>query len=181
MTLSAAPLTHTIPVTSLPADGREVAVTATPGECAAIAENFGLVACNSLKAVITLGRAGGPLITVQGHIDAEVVQECCVTLEPVTNQVDADFALTFTLDPERSQSEVEIDVDDADPPEAVENGEIDVGALACEHLALNLDPYPRKPGAAFATASSGDGDDLPPAVNSPFAVLSGLNNGKNGG
>ena len=39
------------------------------------------------------------------------------------------------------------DEDDADP---IENGWIDLGEVVAETLALDLDPYPRKPGEAFA-------------------------------
>jgi len=36
-----------------------------------------------------------------------------------------------------------------DPPDPIINGQIDLGALAAEFLVLNLDLYPRKPGATF--------------------------------
>ena len=42
-----------------------------------------------------------------------------------------------------------------DPPDEIVNGRIDLGALTAEFLALALDPYPRKPGAA-SRARRGD-------------------------
>jgi hypothetical protein len=36
-----------------------------------------------------------------------------------------------------------------DPPDPIIHGQIDLGALAAEFLALNLDLYPRKPGVTF--------------------------------
>ena len=36
-----------------------------------------------------------------------------------------------------------------DPRDPIMNGQIDLGALAAEFLALNLDLYPRKPGVTF--------------------------------
>lgn len=175
-----APLRLAIPVTSLPAGGRDVSITATADECAAIAADFGLLGCTALTASFTITKAGGPLIAVQGQIDADVEQECCVSLKPVTNHVRADVALTFTLSPDRAASEVEIDPDDVDPPEPVENGEIDIGALACEHLALNIDPYPRSPGAAFSDQLTIE-DAEPAAPNTPFAALAALKKGENSG
>ena len=65
---------------------------------------------------------------------------------------------------------------DSDPPEPVEDGHIDLGAVAAEFLALGLDPYPRKPGIAF----SGDGlvaeqDEAPEEKpDNPFAALARL-------
>jgi hypothetical protein len=46
------------------------------------------------------------------------------------------------------------------------DGRIDLGAIAAEHLALGLDPYPRAPGAEFA-------DHIEDAARetSPFAAL----------
>jgi hypothetical protein len=58
---------------------------------------------------------------------------------------------------------------DRDPPDPIENGAIDLGALAAEFFALGLDPYPRKPGAEFAAVS--DPQDV---AERPFDVLKKL-------
>ena len=39
---------------------------------------------------------------------------------------------------------------DYEPPDEIVNGQIDLGALTAEFLALGLDPYPRKPGVDFS-------------------------------
>lgn len=57
---------------------------------------------------------------------------------------------------------------DEDPPDLIVDGRIDLGALAAEFLALGLDPYPRKPGAAFEPGEEEAGRD------SPFAALARL-------
>ena len=54
---------------------------------------------------------------------------------------------------------------DEDEPDPVIDGKIDLGALAAEFFALGLDPYPRKPGAAFE-----QGAECAPA-DSPFSAL----------
>ncbi len=172
------PLSHSIPVTSLPADGRSVTLNATEEECADLARDFALIACNSLCASFRVSQAGGPLIAVQGRVEAEVVQECCVTLKPVTDKVQAEFSEIFTLDADQAAREIEIDVDDADPPEPVDGGEIDLGVLASEHLALNLDPYPRDPAAQFLDVIEDDGSDDEGGTESPFAALKALKTAK---
>ena len=48
------------------------------------------------------------------------------------------------------------------------NGQIDLGALTAEFLALGLDPYPRKPGVDFSYQDPADEKD------SPFAALGKL-------
>ncbi|PIK68854.1 metal-binding protein, partial [Methylobacterium frigidaeris] len=98
-----------------------------------------------------------------GTVEAALTQTCVVTLEPfdgtVTEEVDVDFADqdAFAGTP----------AEDADIPDPIVNGRIDLGSLTAEFLALGLDPYPRKPGVAF---------DLPAAEEeeTPFAALQGL-------
>jgi hypothetical protein len=63
---------------------------------------------------------------------------------------------------------------DEDPPDPIIDGRIDLGALAAEFLALGLDPYPRKPGAAF------EGAEPEPERDSPFAALARLRGGEGG-
>ncbi len=60
--------------------------------------------------------------------------------------------------------EIEIDLEADDPPDLLESDVIDLSGYAVEHLSLDLDPFPRKPGAEFVTPA--DDADL-----SPFAVL----------
>ena len=57
--------------------------------------------------------------------------------------------------------------EDEEVPELLEGDEIDLGGYVVEHLALEIDPFPRKPGVVFE----------PPAdteERSPFAVLKRL-------
>jgi Large ribosomal RNA subunit accumulation protein YceD len=99
-------------------------------------------------------------VRVRGEVYAEVTQTCVVTLEPieaiVREAVDVRFAEPAQ---EHRRGNLDapgvaelIDLDSDDPPDAIENGRIDLGALAAEFLALGLDPYPRKPGAVLDPA-----------------------------
>ncbi|HQT52251.1 MAG TPA: DUF177 domain-containing protein, partial [Phenylobacterium sp.] len=54
-----------------------------------------------------------------------------------------------------------------DPPDVLADEEIDLSAYLIEQLALEIDPFPRKPGAVFEYAP--DTTDL-----SPFAALKKL-------
>ena len=51
---------------------------------------------------------------------------------------------------------------DEDEPDPIIGGKIDLGALAAEFFALGLDPWPRKPGAAFQWPDD-EGTPHPPA------------------
>jgi hypothetical protein len=55
-----------------------------------------------------------------------------------------------------------------DPPDSIIHGQIDLGALAAEFLALNLDLYPRKPGVTFENMYVGGEAS---GTDSPFAGL----------
>ena len=170
------PLTHSIPVTAISPKGRDIAISASASECLDIAAECGLERVGRLEATFHISKGAGPLLAVQGHISADIVQTCGVSLESVPAVVEAEIALTYTLDAIKSRVEVDVDLIDEDPPEPVLDGQIDVGALAIEHLVLNLNPYPRAPEAAFDAQKwheTENSSDESASVN-PFAALSKL-------
>lgn len=62
--------------------------------------------------------------------------------------------------------------DAEDPPEPLTDGAVDAGEAIAEQLALELDPFPRAPGAVFKGFSSPrEGDDR---SGGPFAALARL-------
>ena len=170
-----APLTHSVPVTALSALGRHVSIKATETELAAVASACGLISAKSLCAEFQVTQGAGSLLAVQGSLEGDVVQACCVTLEPVAEHVEGEIVLTYTLDPAASGLEVDIIIDDEDPPEPVTDGHIDFGAIVVEHLVLNLDPYPRAPEARFNTEALEISEETPKSGRiSPFSVLENL-------
>lgn len=175
------PLTSVIPVTDLPAHGRDVSIKARPKERTGIAETCDLAAVDDFSAEFHIAKSTGDLLVVSGKIQADVTQTCSVTLEPVHNRVEADISQVFTLNPAFDEEEVDITVDDVDPPEPVIDGVIDFGAFAMEHLILNLDPYPRSGNARFDQEIWGkDDDDEDSQASNPFAALAALKNPENG-
>lgn len=137
-------------------------------QLAAIARVIGVDALKSLTAEVTVTpwQDGAEL---RGRFNAEVTQTCGVTLDPLEQEVRGDFFVRIL--PAGSQNlpseDAEIDLEADDPPDALEGDEIDLAACVVEHLALEIDPFPRKPDAVFE----------PPAAQeetSPFAVLKGL-------
>jgi Large ribosomal RNA subunit accumulation protein YceD len=97
-----------------------------------------------------------------------------VTLDPIESEIDEPFNLVFEPLPEQSEGDVRAvkHIDDADPPEPLQDGKIDLGIVAIEHLILGIDPYPRKPGAVFEAPPAGE-----PPTN-PFAALAALKKDK---
>ena len=169
-------LSHFIPVTAISPKGRDVAIVSSPTERRDIAGECGLLEVGRLEATFQITKGAGPLLAVRGRISADVIQTCGVSLEPVPAVVDAEIALTYTLDAIKSRVEVDVDLVDEDPPEPVLDGQIDLGALVVEHLVLNLNPYPRAPEAAFDAQKwleTENSSDETGSTN-PFAALSKL-------
>ena len=90
---------------------------------------------------------------MQGRWRAQIVQTCSATAEPF----DTDLAGEFTVRAVPADSaaavpgdaEVSVDPDADDPPDLIKGDRIDVAAYVVEHLALEIDPFPRRPGATF--------------------------------
>ncbi len=155
-------LSRPLAVDDIPEKGLSVEVMADPDERAAIARAFGLVEIASLTGSFDVRRKGREAVA-RGTVRARIVQTCVVTLEPFDAVVEEDVDLRFApgapaLDDENAPP---------DAPDPIVDGKIDLGGVTAEFLALGLDPYPKKPGAAFSF-----GED--PDRESPFAALAKL-------
>lgn len=154
-------------------DERFYEIEASTDECRALAERYGILDVKALRASIRLKRAGSHA-RLEGHLEAEVVQACVVTLDPVPEHVDEAFELTYTQDADGEApelNEIVVEMEGEDPPEPIDNGIIDIGEATAEHLALALNPFPRVPGAVFTAAGGGTEQE---EKASPFAALAAL-------
>ena len=174
--LPAAPLRHPIRVEAIRPRGGDVVVRAEAEQLPAIAAQLGLVSIESLEARYTLSR-NGERVKLDGRIAARLHQACVVTLDPVESHIDEPVEVVFVPEgsklarlPLASESgEMLLDPDGPDAPEIFSGDSIDAGEVAAEHVALAIDPYPRKADTGFAGhIESTDKDDRKP---SPFAVL----------
>jgi uncharacterized metal-binding protein YceD (DUF177 family) len=160
------PLSRPVDVMNIPPRGQETHVEATAGECAALAQDFGLPGIQSLSGDFKLNSTAKG-VHVTGVVKAAITQICVVTLEPfdsiIEEEVEVDFAESSGMPPAPPT-----EMHDYEPPDEIVNGQIDLGALTAEFLALGLDPYPRKPGVDFDFRDPADEND------SPFAALNRL-------
>jgi len=153
-------------VDALPKDGLRQVIEANPAERAALAALNGLPAIARLTADLRLTRAGRGGVRVHGEVLAEATQTCVVTLEPieaiVREEIDVRFAPPAAVGAARNPGAEEIiAMTDADGPDPIVDGKIDLGALAAEFFALGLDPYPRKPGVAYDPQQEEQPESLP--------------------
>jgi len=144
-------------------------IAANAAERQRLAERFGLLGLDRLEATVRLRRGGADLILADGHFEADVMQACVVTLEPVPARLALDFAVTFG-NPTVHGGAVVVDLDEEDPPEEIVNGRIDLGEAVAQQLAIALDPYPRSP-AAQDPAEGAATDAGEPASTRPFVAL----------
>ncbi len=168
--------TRVVDVSDLGDDERRLDVVADEDERRALAADLDLLALEALEATAWLAPAGSDReVRLRASFRARVVQACVVTLEPVESVIEESFGLTYRPvdEADAAAREVEVVLDEEDPPEPLVGGRVDVGAAIAEHLALALDPYPRRPGAhldasaAETRAAAGEGEG-------PFAVLGRL-------
>ena len=161
-----------VTVAAVPETGRRLDLVADNTARAAIAKAAGLAALPRLEAGFDLTRQGADGLHAVGRVSATVVQNCVVTLEPIESEIDEAVDLVFLPDVAPPAEAVDLEALQADePPEAIRDGVIDLGAVATEFLLLGLDPYPRKPGAVFEAPPAGD------PVSHPFAALAALKKG----
>lgn len=158
------PLSRPFSVRHLPPGGAEMAVEASPEECAALAADLGLPALQRLVATYRVTGTSNR-VRVAGRLQASVTQTCVVTLDEFDSTLDEDVEVEFSTGPEvRSDPGPEHEAD-LDAPDELVGDRIDLGAITAEFLALGLDPHPRKQGAEFAADITGD------KLDSPFSVL----------
>ncbi len=163
-----------VPVTveDIPDDGGHYELSADTEARAAVAKLAELRSLPRLDAVFDLTRLGDDSVHVRGEVSARVGQTCVVTLEPIENEVreavDLIFAPPDGTETDGEETPLKRRQKD-EPPEPLENGVLDLGAVATEFLILGLDPYPRKAGVNF------DLPETPPeAAPNPFAALAAL-------
>lgn len=165
----------------VPQEGRGIPFEANETQRRDLAKRFDLIDLRSLKGTAVLRPWRKIGFALEGRFEADVVQACVVTLEPVESKLDEKFRIHFLpaelLEEDAgapgSEREIVIDAKSDEPPEPMEGGHIDVGEAVAEQLALALDPYPRKPGIAFEETAPGE-TVAPDERPNPFAVLEKL-------
>ena len=180
-------------VDDVPPEGLDLTISATEAERAALAGEDGLEGLAKLEGNLHVApwRKGG--LAVTGEMHARITQICVVTLDPFDSEIVEPIDVRFApAEVSGSSKSVPLQTtvgrrhrtpaledapmakppsEDDDPPDPIVNGQIDVGALVAEFLALGLDPYPRKPGVEFQESQDPAEGDI---AESPFSKLQTL-------
>jgi uncharacterized metal-binding protein YceD (DUF177 family) len=172
-----------IGIDSIEERGQAFAIEATDQQRHALARRFGVLSIGSLAARGMLTRGANPSnFRLDARLEAEVAQQCVISLETVVQRIAVDFSREFKTDACFDASDVDdglhevfLDLDSDDLPDPVIQGKIDVGEAVAEQLALELDPFPRASEARFdeLVLRYQDIDAKAAAIN-PFSALASV-------
>ena len=135
---------------------RTIDLTANEEECAMLAKRFDQQSVGCLSANLVLGWLDAEeVLSISGRFQAEVLQTCVISLEPVSAELDEEINIIFARDIEKSADI--IDPEDAEP---LDGDMVDLGELVAEEFSLALNPYPRSPDIDRRSIDLGPGASL---------------------
>ena len=175
--MTGVPFSFAVHVHEIPASGMDLMLVADEAERDEIAEMLAIPAVSSLQADIRLERAEGQAVRLRGTLKGDVVQTCIVTLDPVDQHVEESLDVMFLPETPGESNDgrtVQLDPLEDDDFEIFRDGRIELAAYLTEHLALGLDPYPRRPDTDFPAHIEDDTSDKV----SPFESLKQLKDNK---
>ena len=151
---------------------KQYKIKATTEELDYITEIMQVPAVKSFEAEINVRlRKKDHEADVFGEVKADVLQTSVISLKEFVQSYKTSFELKvdtkMTL---KEQIALENETDDV--PDILENGQIDLAAVAMEQLALVLDDFPRQKGEKFFFKSEFDEETT--KKSNPFAVLEKL-------
>lgn len=154
-------------------DGLQRKIEANAEERERLRERLGLLSLAFLTAELHLAVApSGISINISGRYKARFSQECVISLETVES--DLDESLEAEFGPAANEIDVSLALDEPEPVEPLVDGRIDLGELVVQHLAMALDPYPRKAGAKMPEFNQISDEYDNKSKDSPFSVLATL-------
>jgi hypothetical protein len=168
------PFSYAVLARDIPPGGKRFRVEADAAERESLALALDIPAVAALSGELEIHPVASRGFRVRGRLEAQVVQNDVVTLDPVTQAVAEEVDVTLmpaeAVGARPSRGEVFVDAAEEDGPDVFHNGRIDLGVILSEHLALGVDPYPRAADTRFAGHVESD----PATDPSPFAALKAL-------
>jgi hypothetical protein len=174
--MSAVPLERVHDLSHLPDAGYELDIVPGTEELRALAQWAGVEEVSRLRAHVLVRAQSKTRFLEEAQFEADIVQSCVVTLQPVHTHIARSFTRTLHIAPgvhrfaDKGGAVVVAGVTE-DSPDEIESAVYDLGTPLREEFVLAIDPYPRAPGVAFEPPVD---DDHP---ESPFAVLERLKRG----
>jgi uncharacterized metal-binding protein YceD (DUF177 family) len=125
----------------VPAGGSHEKLKADAKECERLAKRLKVKAIHTLTAEMKVRPWRGGGLKVAGKALVDLEQTSVISLEDFRQTMELEIERYFLSHAPNPHEELDVDVIDGDA--------IDLGEVVSETLALELDPYPRKPGEEF--------------------------------
>ena len=149
-------------------------LTPTEAERATIAKALDLNALRKLRFAGQLTPRGRTDWDLRADLGATVVQDCVITLAPVTTRIDETVTRQYCADlPDVTATEIEMPQDDTIEPLPTM---LDLAAVMIEALSLALPAFPKAPGAELDQVNYAEPGitAMTDAEAKPFAALQSL-------
>ncbi|MCP5382186.1 MAG: DUF177 domain-containing protein [Kordiimonadaceae bacterium] len=166
-------------------NGSEVEYKATDEECKNLAIRFSIPKVVSLSARCILKKLEDKLFgdySLFVEMEAEVIQQCVLTLDDVSESIKENFSIIFkrislSEEAEGLSKEIDFDADEEDIV-IIHDKEVDIGEYIAEYLSLAMNPYPRREDIdrdklGYALVTEDHLNSIPEKKN-PFEVLKDL-------
>jgi uncharacterized metal-binding protein YceD (DUF177 family) len=125
----------------VPAGGSYEKIRADAKECERLAKRLDVKAVHAVSAELRVKPWRGGGLKVAGVAKIDLEQTSVISLEEFRQTLDIEIERYFLSRAPDPDEELDVDV--------IENDSIDLGEVVSQTLALELDPYPRKPGEEF--------------------------------
>jgi uncharacterized metal-binding protein YceD (DUF177 family) len=168
------PLERIFDLNRLSEAGFETEIEATPEQLRALAQWAEVSEVKSFRGLLSLSRLSASRFSYAADLEADIVQTCAVTLEPVSSHIKLDFTRSLHLVSQVKKlvdfsGELSSMAGDEAVPEEIDSPRFDLAAPLLEEFLLAIDPYPRAPGVAFESPQ-----EEAEKPQNPFAILKSL-------
>ena len=159
----------------VPPNGREVDYQADAETLSRLAQRFNVEEVADLGFQALLTPLDNNCLHAGGKVTGRVRQLCGITLEPLWTDIEQDFSAEFQ--PQEMVAKYIVPEDDFETelPEAMQDGQADIGEAVTQLFAMEIPAYPRAEGVEFdgygQSAAEIEAED---EAQSPFAALSAL-------
>ncbi len=186
------PWKHEWAVSSL-GNGKQQFSLSLPEDCMVeLADFLDIVAVKDINCDLVIKHQDGQhLVHVHGDINANIVQECAHSLEPISVNIkeefdsyfaDCDQAVPFSKAKKELFSKYGVEdlpvLDEEEDPEPIVNGKIDLGGVIVQFLSLSIDPYPHNEDNPSSFEKDDEEQKDSSARENPFAALKDWNKKK---
>ncbi|MDZ7823719.1 MAG: DUF177 domain-containing protein [Ahrensia sp.] len=176
-------LSHSVNVLRLPPKGLTVKITPAVGQLTAISDQLRIRSVEHFEALLLVKKWHKDGVRVTGSVTARLVQNCVITLTPVSEEISVEINAVYLPSTSKlvkpaiagQADELIIDPDGEDTPEIFDLPELDIGAIAVEFVALELNPYPKADNAEAKAADLQSDIKFEENIReNPFASLAAL-------